>query len=232
MVKYFLLLSIFISSLAFSESHYISKVPYELSEKELNSLENTVISQSKNLSPNHDDIVLNTIRNPTEKEIFSVLDSSSDLGLPIPFKDESFLSLDFENLSWMFKSKNDLLIHLSTYILDKNKKILSKDQLIIYCPIMEHTYTKYESPKFIRMLPSGKKVIKQGQVFSDLFQSGLPLMPQLNQNHPLALIQSYSNLICSHISLIETMRDTSKIKENYLKEEINSIWEKTKNENQ
>ncbi len=54
MVKYFLLLSIFISSLAFSESHYISKVPYELSEKELNSLENTVISQSKNLSPNRD----------------------------------------------------------------------------------------------------------------------------------------------------------------------------------
>lgn len=186
--------------------------------------ENNIIKEKSSISSSVED--LNIVNKLTSNEIEKYF-SKEKYYTDIPFNHNLLLNIDLNDLRWVYKENDILLVSLNGIVSGKNKNERLLD-LIVHCPVVETNFKKIETKNTISLDPVSKKVINEGRIFSELAKVDLPITRKLEASNPLAEFQQAMSLICVNIELISAIRENQRLRDSFMEKKLNESWNKIK----
>lgn len=186
--------------------------------------ENNIIKEKSSMFSSVED--LNIVNKLTSNEIEKYF-SKEKYYKDIPFNHNLLLNIDLNDLRWVYKENDILLVSLNGIVSGKNKNERLLD-LIVHCPVVETNFKKIETKNTISLDPVSKKVINEGRIFSELAKVDLPITRKLEASNPLAEFQQAMSLICVNIELISAIRENQRLRDSFMEKKLNESWNKIK----
>lgn len=186
--------------------------------------ENNIIKEKSSMFSSVED--LNIVNKLTSNEIEKYF-SKEKYYTDIPFNHNLLLNIDLNDLRWVYKENDILLVSLNGIVSGKNKNERLLD-LIVHCPVVETNFKKIETKNTISLDPVSKKVINEGRIFSELAKVDLPITRKLEASNPLAEFQQAMSLICVNIELISAIRENQRLRDSFMEKKLNESWNKIK----
>lgn len=186
--------------------------------------ENNIIKEKSSIFSSVED--LNIVNKLTSNEIEKYF-SKEKYYTDIPFNHNLLLNIDLNDLRWVYKENDILLVSLNGIVSGKNKNERLLD-LIVHCPVVETNFKKIETKNTISLDPVSKKVINEGRIFSELAKVDLPITRKLEASNPLAEFQQAMSLICVNIELISAIRENQRLRDSFMEKKLNESWNKIK----